>query len=384
MELKSKEINIVDIDSVIVNPRNANLHSEKQLEMLAKIIKHSGFRQPLIVSNRSKFLICGHGRLAAAKILGMKEIPVMFQDFDSEASEFQAMIADNKIAELAEHDELKMIEGIKDLKLDEMDFELLGLEDFEIPGIEVIGETDPDEVPEAPVVPVTKRGDVWLLGNHRLMCGDSILLDDIEKLTPVKNIDMIYTDPPYGMNAVSKSGVLSKNYKTDIIGDSSNQSAKDCFNLAISLYPNSAHVWWGANYYSSGLPDSECWLVWDKNNGGSDQTDCELAWTNFRSVVRQFTQASEKINRVHPTQKPVSLCEWSIEKSKKEVKSMIDFFSGSGSSLMACEKNNIKFYGMELDPIFCDVIINRWQNFTGKEATLESSGKKYSELKAND
>ncbi len=384
MKIKCAHSAIVELHKLVPNPRNANKHPEKQITMLAKIIDHVGQRHPIVISKRSGYICAGHGRLQAIQLLGWEKAAVDYQDFETEAEEFAFLIADNKIAELAEHDELKMIEGIKDLKLDDLDFELLGLEDFEIPSIEVVGETDPDDVPESPVVPVTKRGDVWLLGNHRLMCGDSVLLSDIEKLTPVKNIDMIYTDPPYGMNAVSKSGVLSKNYKIDIIGDSSNQSAKDCFNLAISLYPNSAHVWWGANYYSSGLPDSECWLVWDKNNGGSDQTDCELAWTNFRSVVRQFTQASEKINRVHPTQKPVSLCEWSIEKSKKDIKSMIDFFSGSGSSLMACEKNNIKFYGMELDPIFCDVIINRWQNFTGKEATLESSGKKYSELKAND
>ena len=212
------------------------------------------------------------------------------------------------------------------------------------------------------------------------MCGSSTNIDDINYLTQGVSPDVIHTDPPYGMNAVSKSGVLSKNYKTDILGDDDTSVAKDCFNLVQGLYPDAKQIWWGANYYSSVLPDSECWLVWDKNNGQSDQTDCELAWANFRSVVRQFTQASEKTNRVHPTQKPVSLMEWIIKRFKITATSIVDFFGGSGSTLIAAEKHGIDAYIMELDSAFCDVIVKRWQDFTGKKAILESTDQTFDEV----
>jgi DNA modification methylase len=271
-------------------------------------------------------------------------------------------------------------------ELKDLDFnlDLIGFDSDELANIlkepETEGLTDEDAVPEAPEVPVTVEGDVWIMGKHRLMCGDSTSIDAVEKLMDGVKPDLIHTDPPYGMNAVSKSSVLKKNYSIDIMGDDNPDVAKDAFALIYGLYPEAKQIWWGANYYCSALPDSECWLVWDKNNGGSDQTDCELAWANFRSVVRQFTMASEKKDRVHPTQKPVALMEWVIKRFNLSASTIADFFGGSGSTLIAAEKHGISAFIMEFDPKFADVIIKRWQEFTGQEATLEGDGRNFADV----
>lgn len=203
---------------------------------------------------------------------------------------------------------------------------------------------------------------------HRIACGDSTLIEDVQKLMSGEKADMVFTDPPYGTSAVSKSGVLSKSYpRGDIMNDDNVNVAKDAFNLCKS-FSIPKLIFWGANYYSSILPDASCWLVWDKNNGQSDQMDCELAWTNLKGVTRQFTQASEKTNRVHPTQKPVSLVEWCLD--KWEGSAILDLFGGSGSTLIACHKTKRRSFTMEIDPHYCSVIIKRFAAYVGKHSGI--------------
>jgi DNA modification methylase len=301
-------------------------------------------------------------------------VPVIELKDMTETQKKAYIIADNQLAMNSGWDTSLLTLELTDLQADGFDLELLGFDTKELNALlkpEVAeGLTDEDSVPDVPDEPKTKPGDIYELGNHRLMCGDSTNLSDVDKLMIGVYPDLIHTDPPYGMNAVTKSSVLKKNYKIDIMGDDNPDVAKDAFNLIYGLYPESKQIWWGANYYCSVLPDSECWLVWDKNNGQSDQTDCELAWANFRSVVRQFTQSSEKTNRVHPTQKPVSLMEWIIKRFNLTSKTIADFFGGSGSTLIAAEKNGLSAFVMEFDPRFCDVIVKRWEDFTGGKAKL--------------
>ncbi|NBW16269.1 MAG: site-specific DNA-methyltransferase [Caulobacteraceae bacterium] len=343
------------------------------MAQIAASIKEFGWTNPILVDG-SNGIIAGHGRLMAARKLGYTEVPTIELADLTETQKKAYIIADNRLALNAGWDNEMLTIELNDLLADGFALEILGFDPKELDALlepEVVeGLTDEDAVPDVPEEPKTKLGDIYQLGNHRLMCGDSTFIDDVEKLMQGTYPDLIHTDPPYGMNAVSKSSVLRKNYKVDILGDDTPDVAKDAFNLIYGLYPEAKHIWWGANYYCSALPDSECWLVWDKDNGQSDQTDCELAWANFRSVVRQFTKASEKTNRVHPTQKPVALMEWIIKRFKLSANTIADYFGGSGSTLIAAEKHGIQAFVMEFDPRFCDVIVKRWEDFTGKKAVL--------------
>jgi DNA modification methylase len=377
-----RQVQQIGIDKLIPYVKNSRTHSDAQVAQIAASIKEFGFTNPILIADNT--IIAGHGRVLAARKLGLTDVPCIELSGLSETQRKAYVIADNKLALNAGWDEQMLALELGELDKLGFDLDLTGFSAEEIAALTPIelteGLTDEDEVPEVPEQPVTVPGDIWLLGKHRLMCGDSTSIDAVNKLMTGVSPDCIHTDPPYGMNAVSNSSVLKKNYKQDILGDDTSDVAKDAFKLVYGLWPDAKQIWWGANYYCSVLPDSECWIVWDKDNGQSDQTDCELAWANFRSVVRQFTMASEKKNRVHPTQKPVALMEWILRRFKLSVKTIADFFGGSGSTLIAAEKHGVQAFIMEFDPRFCDVIINRWQDFTGKQA-IHESGKTFSELK---
>ena len=345
-------IQTVKINEVKPNPSNPRTIKDDKFKKLVKSIQDFPEMlklRPLVV-NSEMVVLGGNMRLKACKEAGLTEVPIIYAENLSEAQQQEFIIKDNlgygewNLDDLKEWDMSDLEEWGMDIPSDAVQ-ELEAVEDnYEIP-----------EQIETDIV----LGDLFEIGEHRLLCGDSTDSDAVAKLMDGQKADMVFTDPPYGMNAVSKSGVLSKKYGTDILGDSDTNAAKDSFNLIYSMYPDALHIWWGANYYSSCLPDSECWIVWDKNNGKSDQTDCELAWSNARSVVRQFTKASEKTNRVHPTQKPVELIDWSIKRFAEKAKLIGDYFLGSGATMVASHQLKRKCYGMELDPKYCQVIIDR-------------------------
>lgn len=358
------EIIKLNINEVIPYPDNPR-KNDNAVDAVAESIKQCGYCSPIVI-DEDNVILAGHTRLKALKKLKWKEVECVRKTGLTEEQKKKYRILDNKTNELAEWDFDLLEEEIDGLDFDGFDF------GFDFNSGEDDAEIIEDEIPEVneEIEPTVKLGDIWQLGRHRLMCGDSTDEATVEMLMNGGKADLVFTDPPYGMNAVSKSGVLSERYKTDIMNDDTNEVAIAAFLLCQKMFADVKQVWWGANYYTECLPSAECWIVWDKNNGESDQTDCELGWSNFRSVVRQFTLASEKTNRVHPTQKPIKLIQMILDKFDKDksYKVILDLFGGSGSTLIACEQLNRKCYCMELDPKYCDVIIKRWETFTGKKA----------------
>jgi hypothetical protein len=265
--------------------------------------------------------------------------------------------------------------------------------------------SEPDDVPDAPVIPKTEPGDLWILGPHRLLCGDATNPQHLDRLlADLGDPGIVYTDPPYGISIVNEYGkvghptgtpfggvakgtgpVIPTTHYLPVAGDASPEVAGEAFRLLWSAYPKAAHVWWGANHYaaSAGLPDSSYWLVWDKDTGENTFADCELAWTSHPGAVRLLRhmwngmlRASERGKRVHPTQKPVALAEWAFEQvdPKAERRVVLDVFGGSGSTLIAAHQTGRAAAICELEPHYVDIIARRYQEATDDKPVLASTG----------
>ena len=389
------DLETIPITSIIPAEYNPRKISDTEYKKLANSINEFGFVDPIIINLNNNHIIGGHQRYTVLldqyiqngeneelNLIRLGDIGWIFPETEltihDEDYEKALNIALNQIS--GEWDLDKLEEIFTELTINGFDTELTGFNSLDLEDLDIHLETieTPTETeitedeyePEEDLEVTVEQGDYYRLGNHYLLCGDSTKRGDIERLVDGATIDMIFTDPPYGMSAVSKSGVLSEKYKTDIMNDDTNEVAIKSFKLAKKMYPDIIHIWWGANYYTEALPSSECWLVWDKNNGASDQTDCELAYANFRSVVRQFTMASEKQGRVHPTQKPIRLYEAIFTKfqNKGTFNRILDLFGGGGSTLIYCEQTGRQCFMMELDPYYCQIIINRYEEYTGNKA----------------
>lgn len=378
MEIKSKEIKIVDITTLKMKKNNRNKHPQDQIDELASHFKYQGFRNPLIVSNLSGEIVCGNGRYLAALRAGLKQLPVIFEDFDSKEQEYEFHVADNGLSLWASLD----IAAIKlDLQaLPDLDPKMLGLKEFHGEPLPIEGLTDPDEVPTNPE-PVCKLGDIWQLGNHRMMCGDSTDLENIKLLLDGINPDMIFTDPPYGINIncdygshmAGNMGRSKKSYK-QIKNDDKNFDPT----FIIDFFKEQKIFIWGANYFSEKLPKAD-WIVWNKKvTEGMKKMfgkDFELCWTNQKAgIMYDVAWAGcfghdKKLGgdtKTHPSMKSVKLiCSMFAD---YEADTVVDLYLGSGSTLIACEKTNRKCFGMEIDPEYCDIVIARWEKFTGKKA----------------
>ena len=381
MKIQCSYKELVDVQALVPNPKNPNMHGEKQIKMLSKILDFQGQRIPILVSNRSGFIVAGHGRLEAIKALGWEKCAVDYQDFESEAQEYAHMIADNKIAELAKHDDSMMIDELKDIDID--DFELLGMEDFEIP-------LEPDEALEAieDVVPDNvetrcKPGDLWILGDHRLLCGDSTNIQHVERLMGGEKADMVFTDPPYGYKYESNYQDKHKMLKND------DKILDFIPTMTVVMAENSTAYICGSHQTIEKWKPLFCdnlsyknLIVWKKNNWsmgdlkGAFAGQHELILFGVKGKQAMIGKRDSDVwsfDRTppedHPTQKPIPLIEYAL--SKFQSGKVLDLFGGSGSTLIACEKTNRKCFMMELDPHYCDVIISRWEKYADKEAILD-------------
>lgn len=392
---------LVSIEKLVPHPKNRNQHSEEQIERLASILEYQGIRKPCVVSKRSGFMTTWHGRLLAAKYAKWTHVPVNYQDYDSEEQEYADLVADNAIAEWATLDLASINKDLPALG-PELDIEMLGIKDFVLEPMDKF-KGDEDAVPEVPKEPTTRMGDLYLLGNHRLLCGDSTDKVQVERLMNGEKADMVFTDPPYGVgydpgwrekfcekrgNEHDRKTKTSTKYMT-------NDDDFDFTAVIASFDPTVVYVWHASSHTvavhnglsKNGITPKQM-IVWNKtmhvlsrshyhwkhepcwyavkegqNHMWAGATDQTTVW----DFPPMHSFANKEEHTGHACQKPVALMEKGI--ANHTCKIVADPFLGSGSTLIACEKTNRRCFGLEIDPLYCDVIVERWEKYTGKKAT---------------
>jgi DNA modification methylase len=390
------QIKEVAVDKLIPYAKNSRTHSPEQVGQIAASIKEFGFRNPILVDNLT--LIAGHGRLLAAQKLGLDTVPTIDCSDMTESQKKAYIIADNKLAMNAGWDTAMLTLEMQELQEEGFDLELLGFDDKELNALlepEVVqGLTDEDAVPETPKEASTKLGDIYILGKHRLMCGDSTSITDMEKLIDEQPVDMCLTDPPYN---VAYEGATKE--KLTIINDSMGndefrQFLRDAFVAADTVMKQGAvfYIWHadseGYNFRGAcsdaGWKVRQC-LIWKKSSLVMGRQDyhwmhepCLYGWKDGaahlwsadrkQTTILEFNKPSR--NGEHPTMKPVELFEYQMLNNTKGGDIVLDSFGGSGTTLIAAEKHGRYARIMELDPKYCDVIVKRWEDFTGQKAVL--------------
>jgi DNA modification methylase len=386
------------------HPKNRNKHGDDQIKRLAEILKYQGVRYCAKISYQSGYITSGHGRILAAEYNGWTEFPVDYQDYDSPEQEYADVQADNAIASWSELDLAGINMDILDMGPD-LNIDLLGIKDFVIEPIEKFeAQTDQDDIPEY-VEPKTKLGDIYKLGRHRLMCGDSTLIDDVEKLMCGEKADLWVADPPFGVsymekNAAVHGGIVKNQTGKEIKSDTKSVEElcpfwRDVASNAYMVTTDKASNYWCACQGSDKMMmmmmmDEAGWnirheLIWVKSSfvfGRSDyhyrhepiiygwKKEGTHEWCGDRKQDSVLEIDRPHKSDLHPTTKPVELFERFFLNSTKPGALILESFGGSGTSIIASEKNNRRCNTMELDPKYCDVIVSRWEKYTGKKAEL--------------
>lgn len=394
------EIEYLEVESLIPYARNSRTHSDEQVAQVAASIKEFGFTNPVLV-DQDGMIIAGHGRTLAAQRLQMKEVPCLRLSHLSEAQKRAYVIADNKLALNAGWDDELLAVELRDLKDSDFNLSLTGFGDDELADLlaEALEEglTDEDSVPDAPETPVTVLGDIWVLGKHRLMCGDATSIENLEKLCEGQLVDMWLTDPPYNVayEGKTKDALTIKN--DEMGNDDFRQFLRDSYTAADAVMkPGAVFYIWHADsegYNFRGAAFDIEWairqcLIWKKQTMVMGRQDyhwqhepCLYGWKEGaahlwasdrkQTTILEFNRPMRSAD--HPTMKPVELFEYQILNNTKGADLVLDSFSGSGTTVICCEKIGRRARALELDPVYCDVIVKRWQEYTGKHAVLEGS-----------
>jgi hypothetical protein len=375
MSKTAMKIEMVDIEALIPYARNARTHSEQQVTQIAASIREFGFNNPVLIDGQTT-IIAGHGRVLGAKKLGLDRVPCIRLTHMTDAQRRAYILADNRIALNSGWDDAMLALELQGLETDGLDLGLIGFDEAELQkllqGMDLPAEQiNEDEIPEVPVDPVTKPGDLWTLGKHRLLCGDSTKAEDVARLMAGGTYELLMIDPPYGIDASSMtmgSAQSSLPKKSRL----SNVPTWDKSRPKIDHLITKKACVWGGNYFAHDLPISDDWLCWHKKNDGLSFGEFELAWCNYGCRTRHLQHHWGAEKKEHITQKPIQVITWGINLS--ETKGAIaDMFCGSGTTLIAAEQLGRKCYGMEISPQYCDVIVNRWETLTGSTATREST-----------
>ena len=353
----------VAASQLLANPFNHRRHPEKQRQVVAASIEELGFIKSVIVNQLTGHIVDGHERVMQALGVGEETlVDVEYVELSPE-DEKKALLLLDSSSELATVDASDLDALVSDCAFDTDVLNDFAREMLDSLGVGPEPEIHEDDVPETPVDPITKLGDLWILGDHRLLCGDSTKPEDVARLMGGVKPDLLLTDPPYGIG-IANDPVRHKHRKEN--WDDKPAKAVDLLPM-ISMA--SVAILWGGNYYD--LPPHQCFLVWDKKQPEDFTVGmCEIAWTNLSGPAKIHRQSVKSYAKEHCTQKPVELMAWCIGRSET-TGVILDPFLGSGTTLIAAQQLGRKCYGMELEPRYCDVAVKRWENLTGQKAVKQ-------------
>jgi DNA modification methylase len=398
------------IERLVPYAANARTHSAEQVVQLAASLARFGWTVPVMVDEKG-VLIAGHGRLLAARHLGLKEVPVIRLHHLGEADARAYRLADNRLGELSTWDDELLAAELSWLQEEGLDLDVIGFSDEDLERL-LAGDVgdgpmdgDEDAVPEPPADPVTKPGDLWLLGSHRLLCGDATVLADVEKVLGGNSADMCFTDSPYNINYhAPRNGAKDRRILNDALGEGFAAFLYDaCINIlavtkgAVYMCMSSSELHTLQKAFVAAGGHWSTFVIWAKNTFTLGRSDYQRQyepilygwkeggahhWCGARDQGDVWFVDKPARNDLHPTMKPVDLVERALRNSSKSRDIVLDPFCGSGTTLIAAETTSRVCLGIEIDPRYCDVIVNRWQNLTGGTATLEGDGRTFNEIAA--